>query len=58
MTDDDTTPEVHAPSASAPEPNTSDDDVVMLVDSSIPLGEAEALLGSAGRPRHAGDDDG
>ncbi len=58
MTDDDTTPEGLTPSASASEPSTSDDDSVMLVDSSIPLGEAEALLGSARRTRHTGDNDG
>lgn len=48
MTDYDTTPEVPIPSASASEPSTSDDDPVMLVGSSIPLGEAEALVDSAG----------
>ncbi len=58
MTDDNNTPETPTPSASVSKPSASDDDPVMQVDSSIPLGEAEALLGSAGPPRRRSDDHG
>jgi hypothetical protein len=58
MTDDDNAPEAPTPSANVSEQSAWDDDPVMLVDPSIPLGEAEALLGSAGPPRRTGDDDG
>jgi hypothetical protein len=54
--DDDETPEDPTPSANVSEPSARDDDPVMLVDRSVPLGEAEALLGSAGPPHRTEGD--